>query len=100
MVGWLFVFLWHINPCREIEYVECILYRGVRPSQEKGCPEYDIKLHPVLKLWGVWNTLSLPLLPGPLYPEVVIPVKVPFIGQVDLFVNYLYLIGIPDIICA
>ena len=29
--------------------------------------------------------LSLPLLLGPLYPRVVVPVKVPSMGQVELF---------------
>ena len=34
------------------------------------------------KAWGV--TLSLPLLPGPLWPCVVVPVRVPSPGQVQL----------------
>ena len=35
---------------------------------------------------------SLPLLPDPLRLKVVAPVRVPFIGQIDLFKNYSYLI--------
>ena len=40
----------------------------------------------VLKLWGMWSTLSLPLLPGPLWPRVVIPVGVILMGQIELFI--------------
>ena len=40
----------------------------------------------------------LPLLPGPLCPGVVIPVKVPFIDQIDISANYSLLIGILGII--
>ena len=40
------------------------------------CPGYDTKLSdsevPVtLELWGMQSTLSLPLLPGPLWPGMV-----------------------------
>ena len=36
----------------------------------KECPGYDVRLHlvarvPVMELWGMWSTSSLPLLPGP-----------------------------------
>ena len=41
-----------------------------------------------------------PLLPVPLWPIVVLPVRVPSMGQIDLFKNYSYLIGIFDIIAA
>ena len=40
----------------------------------------------------MWSTSSLPLLPGPLRPGVVVPVRVPSMGQIDLFKSYLYLI--------
>ena len=32
---------------------------------------------PVLKLWGMWSTSSLPLLPGSLWNRVMVPVRVP-----------------------
>ena len=40
------------------------------------CPGYDTKLSdgeaPVIQeLWGMWSTLLLPSLPGPLWPGVV-----------------------------
>ena len=36
----------------------------------------------------------MPLLSVPLLPGVVVPVKVPFMGQIDLFKNYSSLIGL------
>ena len=57
---------------------------------EKGCPGYDTKLNLIVRLWEVWNIPSLALLPGPHWPEVVVPVWIPSIGQLDLFSNYLY----------
>ena len=35
------------------------------------------------------STTSLSLLPGPLWLVVAFPVKIPSIGQIDLYVNYL-----------
>ena len=59
---------------------------------------YNTKLHLVvrLQLWRMQSTLSLPLLLGPIWPRVVILVKVPSTGQIDLFENYSYLIEILD----
>ena len=57
-----------------VKYTDC---RGVRPPPI-GCPRYDTKKSdgefPVkLEFWGMRITLSLPLLPGPLWPGVVAP---------------------------
>ena len=38
---------------------------------------------PVLEIWGMWSTPSLPLLPGPLWPGVVAPNRVLSIGQIE-----------------
>ena len=52
-----------------------LLCREVRlPPNE--CPGYDIKqsdgeVSKMLELWGIQTTPLLPLLPGPLWPEVV-----------------------------
>ena len=52
------------------------------------CPGYDTKLSdgevPVLELWGMWNIPSLK-------PGVVIPVRVPSMGQIELFNHLQYL---------
>ena len=37
------------------------------------------------ELWGMWNTPSLPFFPGPLWPGVVVPDRVPSMGQIELF---------------
>ena len=39
---------------------------------------------PVLELWEMWSAFSLPLLPGPLWLGVVVPVKVPYMSQIDM----------------
>ena len=46
----------------------------------------------------MWSTPSLPLLPSPLRPGLVISVSISCMGQIDLFKNHLYLIGILDAI--
>ena len=40
---------------------------------------------PVLEIWGMWSTSSLPLLPGPLRLEAVEPDRVLSLGQIELF---------------
>ena len=54
------------------------LCRGVRPPPHNECPGYDTKqsdgeVPAELELWGMRSTPSLPLLPGPLWPGVVVP---------------------------
>ena len=49
------------------------------------CPGYvtkqsDGKVPLILELWGMRSTPLLPLLPGPLWPGVVAPDKVPIYG--------------------
>ena len=79
-------------PCwQDVKSAECISYRGVRPLTHS---EYDTKLHMIMRFqfWRfVWvlSTLSS-LLPGPVWPKERVPVKVPFMCQIDLFNNYLY----------
>ena len=46
-----------------------------------------------LKFWSSGECGVTSLLPGSLWPGVVIPVRVPAMGQIDLFKNELYLIG-------
>ena len=53
----------------------CIVYwlhlgRDIRSHPTNECPGYDSKPSegeaPVMEIWGIWSTSSLPLLPGPL----------------------------------
>ena len=59
------------------------------------CLGYDTKASdgetPVLKLWGMWSTPLLPLTSGSLWSEVVIPVRVPSMGQMEISNHFLYL---------
>ena len=62
---------------------------GVRPFPHE-CPGYDTKQSDgeasvMLELWGMWNTPSLPLLPGSLEPGVIVPDRFLSMGQIELF---------------
>ena len=52
--------------------------------------DYDIKPSdgeaPALENWRMWNTPSLPFLPGLLWPGVVAPVSVQSMGQIEQIV--------------
>ena len=65
-----------------------LLCRGVRPPTNEH-PGYDTKqsdgdVPVMLELWGIWNTPSLPSLPGPLWLGVVVPDRVLSMGQMEL----------------
>ena len=51
---------------------------------------------PILETLEIWSTSLLLLLPGPLWPGVVVPVKVSSMDQTDDFKNYSYPIKILD----
>ena len=51
-----------------------------------------------LEQWRARSAPSLPLFQGSFWPEVVFPVRVPSMRQIDLFENNLYLIEILDVI--
>ena len=53
-------------------------------------PWYDTELHLMVRLqiWRMWSTPSLLVISGPLWPGVVVPTRVPFMDQIDLFRNY------------
>ena len=69
------------------------LSRGV--SSPSPHPGYDTKPSddeaPILELWWMWSTHSLPLLLGPLWPEMVVPIRVLSMGLTELFNDLLYL---------
>ena len=72
------------------EYTEAVEYTDSTEGKilSNECPGYDTKPSdgeaPVLEPWGMWNTYSLPLFLGPLWPGVVVPVRVPSMGQIEL----------------
>ena len=45
----------------------------------------DCETSTMQELWGMWRTSSLPLLPDPLWLGVVVPERVRFMGQEELF---------------
>ena len=63
------------------------LQRSKTPTNE--CPVYDTKqsdgeVPVMLELWVMQSTPSLPSLPGLLWPGVVAPDRVLFMGQINL----------------
>ena len=48
---------------------------------------------PVLELWGMWSTPSLPLFPGPLRLRVVTPNRILSRGQIRTQIHPLFLSG-------
>ena len=68
-----------------LEYANCILSRGVRSFQKRGVLGMTLNC-----IWwwgsnsGVWSTPSLSLLPHPLWPGVVVPVRVQSMDQIDI----------------
>ena len=71
-----------------VEYTDCISAEEVRPSPNE-CPRYDPKqsdaeVPVMIELWGMRSTPSLPLLPGSLWPRVVVPDNVLSMGQIEL----------------
>ena len=89
---------WNALLWQYLEYADYISCSGIRLSQKwmfciwLWCAS-DSEV-PVLEIWRVWFTLSLPLLSGLLLPRLLVLVSVPFMGQIDLFENYLYSIGL------
>ena len=72
-----------------VEYPDCISAKWEDPHYYE-CLGYDTKQFddeaPVmLELWGMQSTPSLPLLPDPLWPRVVVPDRILSMGQIELF---------------
>ena len=71
-----------------VEYSDCTAAERVRLFPNE-CSGYDIKQSDceapkILKLWGMQNTLLLPLLPDLLWPGVVAPDRFLSMGQIQL----------------
>ena len=64
-----------------------LLCGGLRPSVQKspgyGIKQPDVEAPEMLELWGMQSTSSMPSLLDPLYPWVVAPDKVLFMGQIE-----------------
>ena len=86
-----------VNQPSQLELLNTLTASQLRdmPHHHQRVPriyEYDNKLTngqvSLLKLWGMWYTPSLPLLPGPLRSGVVAPVRITSMRHIELF-NYL-----------
>ena len=72
------------------------LQRSNTSPQKISYPKYNTKLHLIMKLqflsYGECGvTTTLPLLPGSLWPRVVVPISIPSMGQIDVLENDLYI---------
>ena len=63
--------------------IPTILYSGYETKPSDGAI-------PVLELWGMESISSYQLLPVPLWSGVVVPVKLPSMGQMELFHHLRY----------
>ena len=71
-----------------IEYTDNFCVEGQDPPTNQ-CHGYDTKqsdggVPVMLELWGMQSIRSLPLLPGPLWPRIVVPDRVLSMDQIEL----------------
>ena len=72
------------------EWKCCLVWKKKRRNTVKSeCPVYDTKqsdgeVPMMLELWGMQSTPSLPSLPGPLWPGVVVPDSILSMGKIEL----------------
>ena len=59
-----------------------LLQRDKTPTKEGSGNHASDNEAPVLDIWGVWNTTSLPLLPASLWFRKIVTVKVSSMGQI------------------
>ena len=92
--------LWQTNATLFVSKVlESSSWRSIAlKKQDFGCPTYDTKLHLIVRLYslifGMGNIPSLLLLLSSLWLGVVVPVRVPSIGQIEPFNHLLRIITI------
>ena len=69
------------------------LWKG-KTLLRKRCTKYDKTSDGEVSVLKIWSIASLPLLPGPLWPRVVVPLRIPSMSQIDQFKDYLYSKGL------
>ena len=82
---------WVVRTLLKRVYTDC--RGGIIPFHPKrGCPGYDTKLHLMVRFQFWSSRVCGVLLQCPYshvhWPEEVVPVRVPSIGQINLFKNY------------
>ena len=72
------------QPCQQgLEDTDCIVGQGLKlPSLR------DILGMSLYCIWEVWSTPLLALLPDPCRSRLDVPVKVPFMDEINFFENY------------
>ena len=68
-----------------VEYADCLSVDRWRATRRNECPGDKIKSSYYnatdLEHWGMLSNPSLPWLPIPLWPAVIVPIKVPYKDQ-------------------
>ena len=77
----------NLQPFPDFILYELSTIQSDRPRLYSADPNW---LYTVLKIWETWSISSLLLFPVPLWPGVVIPVRVLSMVQIDLLKIYLY----------
>ena len=89
--------------CKRILFCSCKLAQSkgviLLPVSVGVSEKVNMRWGSSLGAWGIWSASSLPLFSGPLWPGVVVPVRVLSMGQIELFnlligiiiINYLKL---------
>ena len=72
--------MWIILSAVAVEYTNCFQQRVSRYDTKQSDREVPV----MLGFWGMRSTLSLPPLPDPLSPGVVVPDRVLSMGQIEL----------------
>ena len=70
-----------------VEYTDCTSAEDLdSPNEFSGydTKQSDGEVPVILELWGMRSTLSLPSLPGPLWPGLVEPDRILSMGQIEL----------------
>ena len=74
-----------VKLAKAVEYTDC---SGVKPRSTTSVlydtKQSDGEAPEILELWGIWSTLSLPSLPGPLWHGVVVPDRVLSLVKIEL----------------
>ena len=78
-----------------LEYTDCNSCKhAIYPKKKEECP----RQHLILKLWWVKNNSFIDITPRSTLTRMMVPIRILTRGQIDLFSNYLYQIGILDTI--
>ena len=104
--NWFYFHLFSLNSFHmQIFLLDCLSYCN---CTDGGSVEYTVctsAMHvlgmthfwigwwsPIARIWAMWSTALQPLLPGPLWPGLVVPIRFPSKGQIEVLNDLLRII--------